>query len=214
MTDQLDYRSMRLELDLLLLLTAAARAGSYSLPIRRVHELYFLTAVLSPALGIRSDLLEVLKRREGVFISDLQHVLDKLIRRGLVRVVRFSPENDDAFQDATVAVDRAATNILIERANEFDEERKYSSLADEVCVVSFRGDSTSDLVRFDATYGDPTVSANRLVSVLGQDASNASARVVELFSEFAESNRPLSSTERINLYLSHLNRLSDEVKES
>lgn len=190
----------------LVLLDALARAGIVPTEARTLHELAYLSNVLSPVFELAPFDAKLLKRPSGPYYPELQQAIDRLVGTALVDALaveyRFVEEDKRYCVVASYRLRRASVQTALERhAQVCPEEALFlHELASAYSVLS-----DSQLGRAaleDARYGDRSVDFDNVIDFGEYDSptKNFSRNAALAFAP----GRLLQPAERLYLYLDHL----------
>lgn len=211
MTDTIDAEVsvLRRRLRVILLLDALNDAGLVPIPILHLHAFAYLTNVLSPVWQMPVMNGKVLKRQGGPFYPDLQFDMDRMVGMGMIVIYQVGHVLDDENNwrlDGKYKLNHALTENIFQTLSSYPEE---AELRDYIGELAFALSSLSDeelgqAFQEDATYSDPVVANNNVVNF--EDVrKNYSANAAQRFDQLDKS-RAITPGEKINLYVSHLQR--------
>jgi hypothetical protein len=210
-----DLQAIKVEVFCLQLMRASAFAGIEPVDVDMLHATAYLVNALSPVIGHSPAFSEVLKRNGLPYIPEVQAGLDRLLLRRVVLADRFAfdVQADGTYElDLQVYLDPETTPSLFRTLDTYAEESAFAALALEVALGLAASDEPADVFFEDASYSNPAVSVNRLISVANAElgTTNLSAMAAEWFLLMTDGERLVSDQEQINLYMGHLQRLHAE----
>jgi hypothetical protein len=205
------FDSLRRQVRLLVLLSAAEEAGISPLRILRLHAFAYLSNVLAPVWELHAFDGKVLKRRGGPFYPTLQRDLDRLVGMGLVQVRDLSHVQDDEKRwrlEGWYRLNHEFSNVVLECVASYEEERRLLSFIQELAfALSALTDGELDnAVSEDATYSDPLVSFGNIVDFDEWRTKNYSANAARRFETLLSNGAHATRGEMLHLYVRHLNR--------
>jgi hypothetical protein len=203
--------SIRRQLRLLILLSAAEGAGISPMRILRLHAFAYLSNVLAPVWRLHALDGKVLKRRGGPFYPALQRDLDRLVGVGLVTISGLDHVRDDERRwrlEGWYRLHHDFSTPAMTQLSSYDEERQFVSFVQELAfaISALSDDELDKAVSEDATYSDPLVSFGNIVDFGEWRSKNYSANVAKRFEELVPSVAHATPGEMLHMYVRHLNR--------
>lgn len=208
----MDYASsIRRRVRLVIILDAAERAGLAPLPIMRLHTIAYLANVLAPVWDMPAIDGKILKRQGGPFYPALQQDLDRLVGQGVVAVSNLTHVDTGKgrwrLEGTYKLVGEMAQPILVFLEELADERRAAQFVRELVLALSALSDQEIDAVgREDATYADPRVGLGNVVDFGEWSKQNSSANAAERFASILPTQSHVSASEKVHLYVRHLQR--------
>jgi hypothetical protein len=171
---------------LLVLLSAANRAGLTPIPVLQLHTLAYFTNVLAAVWDLPALEGKLLKRRGGPFYPALQADLDRLVGMGLVNISGFTHVLDDGRGwrlEGAFRLNTIVANPLLAQALSTPAQSQLQGFIQEV-AYAVSALSEGDFARApseDATYSDPLVDVGSVVDFGEWQSMNYSARAAAVF---------------------------------
>jgi hypothetical protein len=177
--------------------------------ILRLHAFAYLSNVLAPVWDMPMLDGKVLKRRGGPFYPELQHDLDRLVGLGVAVIsgVGHVQDEDSRWRlEGAYRLNRRFADPILAALSSFPEEAQLGAFIGELgFALSALSDEELDLAfSQDATYSDPLVSPNNVVS-FAEYRDNFSANAAERF-QYALGAEYTSPGEKLHMYVRHLHR--------
>ena len=218
MTSQLDredgthraFEALNRKVRLIVLLNAAEGAGLAPIPILQLHTLIYLANVLSPVWDMEAYDGKVLKRRGGPFYPTLQADLDKLVGTGVVCISNVShilTEDRQSWRlEGSYHLYRPFADRILQSVKSFGQDERLSGFFQELAyAVSALGDyDPSEVIREDATFGDPLIDIGNVVDFAEWRRINHSADATLYFKNLVPYGAGLTRSEMLHLYVHHL----------
>jgi hypothetical protein len=199
-------QAVQRRLRLVAILSGAQEAGLSPLPLDDLHNVAYFADALAPVWGLRIVDAQSLKRRSGALSPILQHDLDLLVGRGVVRPsdVSHRLDADKSWRlDARYALVAEPAARILAAARSFEQSASHVEFVIELVhamsALGMRGIAQSS--GQDATYGSSSVDFGSIVDLSGH---NASTRVALRFGTLLEDDARLTSAEMIHLYVREL----------
>jgi hypothetical protein len=203
--------SLRRQVRLLVLLSAAEDAGISPLKILRLHTFAYLSNVLAPVWKLHALDGKVFKRRGGPFYPALQKDLDHLVGVGLVKIGGLGHVQDDEKRwrlEGWYALNHDFADVVLKCIASYEEEAVLLSFIRELgfALSALSDDDLDRAFREDATYSDPLVSFGNIVDFDEWRTQNYSANVARRFENLLSNGVRATRGEMLNFYIRHLNR--------
>lgn len=205
--------AIRRQVRVLVLLSAAGKAGLVPLPVMQLHVAAYLADALSPIWNLQPLNDTVWKRPGGPFYPDLQHEIDRLVGRGLIVVADYGHIH---IQDEGYRI-RSSYQLNLELAapvlsyiDDFQEERLVSQFAGELMLAlsGLTDEQIENAFRQDATYSYKWTGRDNVIDFSEKDR-NYSAAAANYIGSLLPSGAEASQGEKLHLYVRHLrSRLS------
>lgn len=195
------------------LLHSASETGQVRVERRWIHAVAYLSNVLSPMWDAVPLITEMLKTDGAPYDPTLQRSLESLVGAGLVvvhdaRMVEVRPGTWNF--DASYSLRHPEVDPIIAGLGRYPDELLAMQAMREVFLLlaGLPADVADQILRLDATYDDPRVGLNSLVTLYGVGEGNLSVAVTKRFGSVVGSGLSLSSLDEIGLYLAHLQHLA------
>lgn len=203
--------TLRRQARLLILLDCVAKAGLDPLGIIPLHAYAYLANVLAPVWEMPALDGKVLKRRGGPFYPVLQRDLDRMVGNGMVCVSRVGHVRDlDGMWrlEGRYALTRTICSPALNYLMSLPDERRFSAFALELALaLSALGDDELETALVeDATYSDPSVSANNVIDFEEWTIRNPSTNAANFFSQLMPRGTTAGPGEKLHLYVRHIYR--------
>jgi hypothetical protein len=176
-----------------------------------LHAYAFLANVLAPVWDMPALDGKILKRRGGPFYPALQRDLDRMVGRGMVCVsqVAHIRSSDGKWRlEGRYSLNRNMSADALAYLQQLPGEDQFASFATELAyALSALGDDELETALVeDATYCDPTVSANNVLDFEEWVRRNPSTNAANYFSRLMPEGTHATPGEKLHLYVRHLRR--------
>lgn len=198
------------------LLSGAETGGLSPLPLTQLHSFAYLVNVLSPVWAMPPLDPRVLKLRHGPYYPALQHDLDDLIGRSLIRISDIEYMVDEDRNGHRLNANVELNWELVQRALDvlwsFSEERRLQIFVEELAIAlaTLTSEELDFAVSEDATYGNSMVAYDDVVDFGEYRDRNYSANAATYLGGLLPSGTSTTPGEKLHLYVQHLReRLSN-----
>jgi hypothetical protein len=194
---------------LLVLLDAAESAGIAPLSVERLHNVAYLSDVLSPVWHLEPLAKEVFKRQQGPFYPELQGDLDRLVGIGMAKVeairhVRVGPNRMRLDASYSINPDLAmpVLKLLPELPGEYEAMMFIRELL--LAMSTLADGDVAEAFTEDATYSNKRIGYRNPISFFEWDELNFSAKAAEKIGSLVPTEASVGTGEKIQLYVRHL----------
>lgn len=174
---------------ILVLLESCEAAGLVPVPVERLHLLAYLANALAPVWNMAPMDGSLLKKRHGPYYPELQSDVDRMIGRGLVRVIELGHWQDErgAWRvTGSFSLNQTLARPALEAARAVQHPDAASAFIRELvfAVSALHLDFTEGLAHIDATYADPLISIGNVIDFGEWRDVNYSANAARHFLDF------------------------------
>ena len=200
-------RSIRL----VLLLYASENAGLTPIPILHLHNLAYLSNVLSPVWKMPTLDGKILKRHGGPFYPSLQHDLDRLVGTGVVLISGISHVLNEEQRwrlEGTYILNQSFAGRILTFIKESESDSRLLAFLQEL-AYALSALSDNDLERAtteDATYSDPIIDTGNVIDFGEWRNVNYSSNAARHFEQLIPGGGRATRGEMLHLYVHHLHR--------
>ncbi len=208
--------SLPRQLRLLTILDGAERAGIAPLEARQIHLIAYLTNALAPVWNLEPLTSELLKLYGAPYDAGLQQDIDRLVFSGLVLCSDLSYYQDESLKwrvSALYELNRPIADALLQELRYLPDEQTTADVAAEICLAisALPPEAVERSLGLDAAYSSGESSVGSLLNLYDDNRTNRSSSAANLFGSLAPEGTSFSPTERVNLYIRHLYRMSESA---
>jgi len=199
----------REQVRLVLLLSAASRAGLVPLDVRTLHTFAYLANVLSPVWDMPPMDGSLLKTRDGPYYPVLQHDLDRLVGMGIAMISDLGHEVDHdgrwRLRGSFRLNDLLAAPVLQVISTFEDEARVHAFLVELALALSgLPREMVARAPMEDATYADSLTTDGNVLDFGEWRIRNYSTNAARRFQAFVPEGITATQAELLHLYVRHL----------
>lgn len=207
-SDRIDI--MHLRIRALMILASARDAAIDPMPAEVLHKLAYFSNLLAPLWNVPPLDGKILRLKRGPYYPDLQRQVDILVAMGVVRLnnLRYKKiEDQDTWHIlADYSLDIESSNPILRCILEWEEEKNIYSFIREL-VMAFSMMSDDDIGRAetqDATYSSNIRGYGNVIDFGEWQIDNPSVDAAEYFQNIVPNNVHLSRSNKLKLFVDHL----------